>query len=288
MTDQADTQSQQTADTSGQTQGQNQDQSQNKAWYSGLPADLANNPTVQKYKSAEDQVKGHLELVSKLGSDRVAWPKDANDKAGWAEVNKRLGVPEKAEGYKLPNVDMPKELGIPAFDKNTFGQMMKDINATPAQAAKLWENYTGSLIKGFNSANETYQKQVEGAKAALQQEWGEAYQTKIQRGQQVIDAFSSDAEQRDAITAMLAKEPGGLKFLASIGDKMAESSIGGFQDKKAFTLTPDEAKLELSRLKANPDYRSDSDRVRGPLVERANDLMKLAYGGTRQESPAGF
>jgi len=274
MTTEADTQSQQQADTSGQ-------QAQ-KPWYSSLPPDLANNPTVQKYKTPEDQVKGHLELVSKLGQDRVTWPKDENDTNSWAEVHKRLGVPEKADGYKLRDVDVPKDLGIPTFDKLTFAGMMKEINATPTQAQKLWERYTGSLVESARSASEQFKSQVETSKAEMMKQWGEAYQSKIQRGQAVIDAFSTSQEQKDFLSVYMAQDPKGMAFLAGIGDKMAESSIGGFQDRQNFTLTPDEARIELGRIKASPDYRSDNDAVRIPLVNRANDLMRMIGPGTPQ------
>lgn len=268
-------------DTSGSEGDQNHDEG-NDNWRSGLSVDLQNNPTLQKYNSAEDAHKAHLELQSKLGSDRVAWPKDSSDEAGWGEIDKRRGVPEKSEGYGLDAVNAPKGSGLETFDRMSFQEQMKAINASPAQAQAAWKNYTDMQIASHVASDAAFKEAVEANKAGLMQEWGEAYESNIQRGNAVIENFSATQEEKDYLTATFAKDPGGSKFLAKIGGLMAESSIGGFQEKKNFTLTPEEARIELDQIKANTDYMSDDDRVRIPLVNRSNDLMKMLNPGKPQ------
>jgi len=251
-------------------------------WYTGLHPDLASNPTLQKYKTAEEAHKGHLELQKTLGSDRVSWPRDSSDEAGWAEVHKRMGVPEKADGYNLDFIKAPEGSGVENFDRFAFQEQMHGIKATPEQAKQLWENYTNMISGSIKTSQDEFQRDVDNAKAEMQQKWGEAYETKIQRGQDVINNFAKDEDQANRITAGLAKDPFGMEFLAKIGDMMAESNIGGFQEKQSFTLSPNEARMELDKVKANPDYNSDDIRVRQPLINRADDLMRMLNPGTHQ------
>jgi len=279
----ADTQDQNT-DTLDQ---QEQTPAAEARWQDSLSTELRDNQTLGKYTSAEEAHKGHLELQKTLGSDRVAWPKDANDLDGWGEVDKRRGVPETADGYNLEAVKAPEGLGVETLDRFAFQEKMKSVNASPAQANAMWKDYTDMITGSVEQAAAQFQGEVESAKNTMMQEWGEAYETKIQRGQDVIDTFSKDQDQADRLTAGLAKDPFGMQFLAKIGDMMAESNIGGFQDKKTFTYTPDEARVELDKIKASSDYRSDDDRVRKPLVDRANELMKIMNVGAQQR-PLGF
>lgn len=267
-----DTQNHGDGDTSGHDGGDGGDQGN---WYDKLGPDLANNPTLQKYKSAEEAHKGHLELQKTLGSDRVPWPKDANDQAAWAEVNKRLGVPEKSDGYNLAHVKAPEGVGVEHFDRFAFQEKMHANNVRPETATALWKEHTDMLSASVAAAQEQFKTEVNNAKAKMQEQWGEAYETKIQRGQQVIDNFSNDQKQADIITASLAKDPNGMEFLAKIGDLMAESSIGGFQDKQSFTMTPKEARMELDKIMASPEYQSDNEKIRGPLVERTLELRAM-------------
>jgi len=248
-------------------------------WYSGLSPDLANNPTLQKYKNAEAAHQGHLELASRLGGDNVTWPKGKEDQAGWNDIHARMGVPENSDDYKLPHVDLPDSLDG-TLDRFGFQQQMADIKATPDQAAALWDNYTGMILQSIADAETQHQERINNAKAEMQQEWGEAYEAKIQRGQSVLNHFAGSEAELEELTVALSGVPTGQRFLAGIGDMMAESQVGGFQERQNFTLTPEEARQELSAIKANPNYRSDDETVRIPLVNRANELMKMVGAGS--------
>ena len=180
-------------------------------WYDNLSPDLKNNPTVQKYSNNEEQIKGHLELQKTLGTDRVAIPKDANDTDAWAKINGIRGVPEKADDYRLNAVKAPEGMGK-EFDRFAFQEQMKEISASPQQAQKLWENHTSMLTNGAAAASEQFKSQVEDAKAVMMQEHGEAYESMIQQGQDVINTFAKDEAQKDAITVAMAKDPYGAWF----------------------------------------------------------------------------
>lgn len=263
----------------GEQQEQQQEQQQQEtSWLDSISnADLQNNPTMQKYDSQEAQMKGHLELQAAFGKDKVVWPTGPEDEAAWAVVNEKLGVPKTPEGYDLEAVANPE--GVQLFDKVKFQEMALESGASKSVAEKFWKSYTDGTKAGYEEAKGKFDANVEAAGNALKQEWGEAYETKVQRGEAVIDSFAKSQEQKDYLTATLSQDAQGLKFLADLGDQFSESRIAGFQEKQGFTKTPDEARQELARIKASPEYNSNDERIRMKAVEAANAMMLQANPG---------
>lgn len=243
-------------------------------WYDSLEnADLKNNPTLQKYDSAEAAHKGHLELAKSFGKDKVTWPTDENDATGWADINKRLGVPESAEGYDLKAVGNPE--GVDLLNRVKFQEDMLAAGASKKVANAAWDNYSNQMKIGYSDAQAKFKAGVESASNELRQEWGEAYDSKVQMGQSVIDMLGDTQEDKDFLTVALTQNTAGIKLLAKVGEQYIEHSIGGFQEKQNFTLTPKEAREELDTIRSNSDYLSDNIKVRQPLIDRSNDLMKM-------------
>lgn len=243
-------------------------------WYDTLDnVDLRNNPTLQKYESQEAANQGHLKLAESFGMEKQVWPKDDNDTERWAEVNGRLGVPEKAEGYDLEGVVNPE--GVQLFDKARFQEMLHKHDAPKKVADGLWKDYTESMNSQYADAQTQFDANVEASKNELKQEWGEAYEGKIKGGNAVIETLAGSQEQKDALTVALAQTPDGMRFLASIHGMMKESSVGGFQVKESFTKTPAEAQTEIDTIKAGSDYRSDDIRIRQPQIDRVLDLRNM-------------
>jgi hypothetical protein len=239
--------------------------------------DLRNNPTLGKYKSQEEAHRGHLKLQESFGMDKVVWPKDENDTERWAEVNKRLGVPESAEGYNLEALANPE--GVQLFDRADFQQKMKEAGATQKVAQNLWRVYTDQMKSAYTEANEQFQANLNNNKAALMAKYGEAYESKIQNIQRLIDTFATTEDQKNFMTSQITQDPMGSEFMIGIAEQFVESSIAGFQHKETFTLSPQEARDQLAALKAGPDYNSDNERIRQPAIDRANELMRMANPG---------
>lgn len=264
----------------GQDQGNNDagdqgDQGGEAHWTSGLEnVDHRNNATLKKYDTQEAANNGHLQLQSSMGMDKQVWPKDANDTERWAEVNARLGVPEKSDGYNLGLVDNPD--GIQLLDRAKFQENMHQAGAPQAVAEKIWDSYHNGIKEGYADAKKAFQDNIDTSKAALMAEWGESYEAKVQMGNNVIEVMGNTQEQKDALTVSLAQSSDGIKFLADIGALLKESSVGGFQENTTFTLSPAEARVEIDRIRGSSDYNSPDERVRGPVIERMNSLMQMA------------
>ena len=79
------------------------------SWRSALPAELAGEKALESFKGVPDVAKGYVELSRKLGS--AIWlPKEGDkpDEAASkvADIQRKLGHPEKVEGYKVTQPDI--------------------------------------------------------------------------------------------------------------------------------------------------------------------------------------
>ena len=239
-------------DTQTQTQDTTTQQAppQTFTWKSNLTADFANSPTMQKYADTKegfnDSVKAHLELQKMMGHDKVPIPKSKDDPAR-VLFNKALGIPDKPEGYNLADIDVPETMKGLTFDKKKFAEVVHQHDLTPAAAKGLWEAYTQMSKQSYSDAVKAHQDKLTGVINQMRSEWGDAYQSKVELGQMVINKFSADQESNDYVTSVLSADPRGLKFLAKIGDQFSENKIGDFKYQR-HSLTPEEAQRELDTI----------------------------------------
>jgi hypothetical protein len=269
------------SDAAGTTAGAGQ------SWKSSLRTDLRDSPFAQKFEDTPDGLNKALEsygnLEKLLGHEKVPIPKDVNDVEGWNRFSKAMGIPDKAEGYGLPDAKIPESMaknGL-TLDKNQFAEVMHAHKVHPSAVKGIWETYQKMNIDAYNKAMETHQKQLTQTVNQLKGEWGDAYQTNVELGQMVINKFSDSQEMNDYLTTVLSKDPRAIKFLAKIGDQFAENKVGEFSMKR-FSLTPDEASDEAKKMSRDMEgpYMNQkgkyTDREHQAAIDRYNMLIKTS------------
>jgi hypothetical protein len=252
------------------------------SWKSNLAPDFANSPTMQKFSDDKagfnEAVKSHLSLEQMLGHEKVPVPKGGfnEDKEGWDRFSKAMGVPDKAELYGLPDAEVPKEMEGLQFNKQEFSQIVHSLKLTPGQAKELWNTYTNKTKEQYGQALQAHKEKMTQVVNQMRSEWGDAYETNVELGQMVINKFSGGQEMQDYITATLANDPRGIKFLASIGGQFAENKIGDFGVKR-FSLSPDQASEEIDKIVGDPSHPYNNDRATPAEREKAINYVNSLY-----------
>lgn len=217
-------------------------------WSDTLPEDLKSNPVVQKYKTQEDMVKGHLNLQKLVGNDKVPIPKDENDTVAIEAMNRALGVPEEAAGYELENPTPPEGMESVTFGMDQFKALAHKHSLTPAQAKGIQEDYVGMLTQAHEVIQKSFQDQVNEAKGELKKEWGLAYDANIKTAQLVMNKFAGSEEAFEHINAKIGADPVAMKWLAKLGAQFKEGSLGDTPPGGSFTKTPAAAKAEYDKI----------------------------------------
>lgn len=251
-------------------------------WKAQLSPDFLNSPTMQKFSDDRagfnEAVKSHLSLEQMLGHEKVPIPKGDDDKEGWARFSKAMGVPDKAEAYGLPDADIPGELkNMNILDKKAVSELAHSLKLTPGQAKGVWEAYVGKSKEAFAGAMKERQAQMTDVVNRLRGEWGDAYDSKVELGQMVINKFADEKEAQEFVTATLLQSPYGVKFLAKIGDQFAENKIGDFSMKR-FSLSPDQAQQEIDAIIKDEKHPYNNDKANASERERAIDYVNGLYG----------
>lgn len=249
------------------------------SWKTQLAPDLAGAPSMKKFEDTKDgfneAVKSHLLLEKLLGYEKVPIPKGKDDTAAWQIFSKAMGIPEKPDGYGLPEAEIPDSMKGLSFDKAKFAEVAHRYKLTPEAAKGLWGDYTEMTKQAYSKALKERQENLTNMVNQLRGEWGDAYPSKVELGQMVINKFSDNPETNDFITATLSQDPRGVKFLAKIADQFAENKIGEFRYQR-HSVTPEEAEAEITALRRSPEYNSEDDKIRGLAIERMNTLIGIA------------
>lgn len=250
------------------------------SWKGNLNPDFANSPTMQKFPDTKEgfneAVKSHLSLEQMLGHEKVPIPKDDKDVEGWNRLSKALGVPDKADAYGLTDPEIPETMKDLTFNKKQFSEIAHAHKLTPGQAKSLWESYTGITKEMYASHLKAQQEHMLKITNQMRGEWGDAFESKVELGQMVINKFSPDTETNDFITASMLKDPRGIKFLAKLGEQFAENKIGEFGYKN-FSLTPDQAQQQIDEILKDPKHPYNDDRANPAERERAIDMVNALY-----------
>jgi hypothetical protein len=250
-------------------------------WKSSLRTDLRDSPLLSKFDDTPDglnkAIESHANLEKLLGHEKVPIPKGENDIEGWNRFSKALGIPDKAQGYGLPDYqDLPEALKDNGLGKEKFAEIAHAHKLTPAQAKSLWKTYNDMNVESYSKAMTEHQTSVTNAINALKGEWGDAFQTNVELGQMVINKFAPDKEANDFITATLSKSSAGIKFLAKIGEQFAENKVGEFQSKR-FTLAPEQAQEEIQKITRDPNHPYNNTKATDREHQAAVDYVNSLY-----------
>ena len=256
------------------------------AWKSTLRPDLRDSPFAQKFEDTPDGLNKAMEsygnLEKLLGHEKVPIPKDVNDVEGWNRFSKAMGIPDKAEGYGLPDAKIPADMakmGL-TLNKQEFAEIMHAHKVHPSAVKAIWDVYQQKSVQSFQKAMDEHTQQLTKTVNQLKGEWGDTYDTNVELGQMVINKFSTDQEMNDYLTSALSKDARGIKFLAKIGEQFAENKVGEFQMKR-FSLAPDEALEEVKKIKMdlNGPYMNQAgkftDKEHMAAVDRVNGLLEI-------------
>lgn len=257
----------------------------NFSWKSNVSTELRNSPLMQKFDDNVDglnkAIESHANLEKLLGHEKVPIPKGADDVEGWNRFSKALGIPDKAEGYGLPDAQIPEEMKALSFDKNKFAEVVHAHKLTPAQAKGLWETYVNMSKESYANVMKQREASVTETINKLKGEWGDAFDSNVELGQMVINKFAADQESNDFITSTLAGDPRGVKFLAKIGSQFAENKIGEFTATR-FNPAPEQAMEEIQKIIRDPNHPYNNERATEKEHQAAVDYVNSLYASVNR------
>jgi hypothetical protein len=212
-----------------------------------LSPEFKNHPSITKFGGDINKLsKSYIELQSLMGQSKVAIPKDENDGVAWGLYDTAFGVPDTADKYDLKAPD-----GVSLTE---FKELMKANHIAPSVAQKLLDAHLGEFDRYDQAMQQQAQAEQAEAEKQLKQEWGAAYDEKMQKAAKFLEKMSGSKEENEYFLSKIGNDTRFIKFLARMGDSISEGTLGGMEGQvQGFTRTPSEAKAEFDRIMADPN-----------------------------------
>ncbi len=229
------------------------------AWYAGADAELIGHIQTKGWhdltpdKAALAAIQAHREAERYIGApaDRlIKLPASSDDAAGWADVFKRLGAPEKAEDYDFSGVKVGEEAVDPGL-VDFFRKEALRLHLPKDVAPELLKNYLDHQNGiGSAAAAEKTAKLAEEHKV-LDASWGQNKEANKYLARKGAEALGFDAATVDALESVVgyAKIMEGLR---NVGQLNGEAKfIQGNGLTKDGIMTREQASARVSELKAD-------------------------------------
>lgn len=146
-------------------------------WRASLPVELQNEPSLAKYKSMEEALKGSVHAQRLVGKSLEFPGADAKPEQV-AEYRKRAGVPETPDGYKITLPAPPEGSGM-SWDQTlvkSFLAEMHGVHARPEVVQAAINTYYADMNKKWdawrNQQNASENEDLSGAIKELEKKWG--------------------------------------------------------------------------------------------------------------------
>lgn len=227
------------------------------------------------WKDASSLVNSYRELEKMIGGEKIPVPKDANDKAAWDVVLKRLGRPDAADGYGISK----REGADPEFAKFAEG-MFHEIGLPVHMAQAIADKFAEYGSKAQAAQEERFSQSVAADLEHLKSMdgWGPAYEAKSAAVHAALDAFKIPPETFSTIERALGTKATANLF-ATIGEKMGEAkqvTPEGSRSTADKFLTPALALEKIRVLKSDRDWTAKYMAGNLSAVQELAQLQKIA------------
>jgi hypothetical protein len=250
------------------------------AWTEGLDKLSRGYIENKGWTSAENMLESyrHLEKTTGTPADRIVHlPKDAADEQGWGQVYQRMGRPDDATGYELPETEPgPGQVSLNAhLRESAFKAGLSQKQAK--SMAERFNEHTAALMK------ETMTKKQEQASVdeqELRKEWGSSWDENVAAAQRFKSTFNMSNETVDKLEDALGLR-GLLELSAQVGRGLGEHSVPAKgEDSGAglpFGMTPASAAAKIEELKEDETFMSQYMNGNKSAAARMHRLHALAH-----------
>ena len=243
-------------------------------WKSQLPDDLANDPTLQNFKSPADLAKTVVHQQKQLGS-RIPMPKSDEERS---ELYSKLGRPDEAGGYEIKIQDgMESYFG--EADLNEFRNVAFQLGLSQDQVAGLIDYQHKAIGNSLENEPDMLKAQAQETIASMKQEWGYDYDRNMRAANRAIAVYGDDEIRNLINNTSAGNDPAVIKMFARIGETITEDMAQNTQN-NSLAVSPLDAKEEIAQIYANPKhpYFDASNPEHKSAVARMQQLHEKAYG----------
>ena len=210
-----------------------------------LPEDIRNEPSLRTFTDPGALAKSYVNAQRMIGADKIALPGKSATDDDWREVYTRLGAPTDVKGYNFDG-DVPLEQNY----LNSFKEHALTAGLNTRQANQMM-NFVRDTIQGMSeSTSKGTEEALYAGEQELRQEYGQAFEQRLQMAQMAAKQLLGGTELLDEITLsdgrMLGDHPDIIRMFSNIASMIGEDNLAG--DTTELIMTPEEASRQIAEM----------------------------------------
>ena len=245
-----------------------------------IPEELREHPSISPIKDVENLARSYVNAQRLIGADKIAVPVNPTDE-DLDRIYDRLGRPESPSEYGIEadgNV-VTEELAT------NYADIEHKLRLTPDQAKGVLDYYKNAVEQFDSSSLENAEAAKEETVQSLRQEWGRAFDQKVEAAARVAQEFA-DPEMFNITLADGSKLGDNAEFIkafAKIADfrQSVTSEDTVAEMSQSNVMTPADAKAEIDAIMndRNGPYWDRKNLVgRQQAVARVQELWGMVHG----------
>ena len=247
------------------------------AFLSLVPEELRDHPSLSPIKDVPNLARSYINAQRLIGTDKLPLPANPTDE-DLDNIFGRLGRPEQPDGYAIQadgNI-------LTEDDTTRFKEAAHALRLTPDQATGILNYYLSEASNSAEGMQVAMKEQAEQTEASLRQEWGQAYDTKLQAAQSAIKEFDGDGVLGMDLAdgTKVGNHPAFVKVFAAIADfkKTVTSEDSIAEPAMANVMTRQQAQAEVDAIMRSPEYTDRKNVVaRERAIARVSELMSMIH-----------
>nr|WP_287411655.1 hypothetical protein [Pseudodesulfovibrio sp.] len=265
----------------------------NKKWQMTLPEDwtvkqadengvetemlLRDHPVLAKYATKDEAVKAlvHAQrMIGKSPEGYVRMPGDDDGPEELAAFYGALGRPEAADGYELPNMDVPDGFEIREDLTNGLRQKAHELGLTPKQVSGLYEWFMPLVMDAHHGIENEAQTMRETELESLRSIHRGDTPSILDHAMRAAEAIGGD----DLLTALDKTNAGNHAAVINAFAKIAPLVLEGGLRGSTKGWGEDLSIERLREMMKDPRF-SDPSKRDSTFVKKVNEGFEMLYPG---------
>lgn len=252
----------------------------NNDWKSALPKELQDDPSIKLFNDVSALAKSYIHAQKLVGADKIPVPSKHATDEDWKGVYKKLGLPEDVKEYAL---NFPESVSIDKDFVEAFKTTAHQAGILPKQAQALADWFSKTNADAESRMATEFKSQQAKNIEALKTEWGEAFQPKLNKAQQVLREAGSPELLKYLEDTGLGNDTNLIRLLAGIGDKFLREGGDINTGASSNAMTPKDAQKEYAKVMADMahPYWVKEHPGHKAAIEEVATLFKMANPGSK-------
>jgi len=235
------------------------------------------------WRSPGDVLQSYRHLERLVGGNTVRLPGAEATPEEVTAFWSQLGRPDSPDQYDIPAPQDMEAYSVELAD--WFRAAAHECHMPAEMARRFHDKYVEKFISETSQLNAELAAEQQRATAELQAAWGPSYDRKRALADRALRALGGERLIEELRVSGLSASPALAEAFAAAGEQLySEDGFLEAGDSKGFGHSPDSARQEILRLRADSDFMSVYGDRRHPGHESAQQRMDQLYAVAREGS----